>query len=109
MHLTIVYASNLFSDRELLWHELANLASAVDKAWLLMGDLNNIFNPKDNKGALLVPFSYLRGFSNCLLTCGLTEASIQGLLFTWRRKGIDTHIGKVLINHHNPIITFKIL
>lgn len=98
MYLPVVYASNMVSDRENLWQQLVNKASALDKAWLLMGDFNNVLNPKDKKGCLPIPFSHLRGFTNYLLTCGLSELHIQDVQFTWRRKGVDTHIDKVLAN-----------
>lgn len=99
MYLTVVYASNLFSNKQLLWHELSQLACAIDKACLLLGDINNVLNPKDKKGGPPVPFSHFRGFSNFLLSCSFTEINIQSFQFTRRRRGIATHIDKVLINN----------
>lgn len=98
MYLTIVCASNLFYDKELLWQELSQSANVIDIAWLLVRDFKIVLSPKDKKGGLQVPFSHLIGFRNFLLTCGHAEVNIKGFQFTWRRKGIATHIDKVLIN-----------
>lgn len=61
MFFTLVYASNLFIDRELLWLELSQLASVIDRAWLLVGDSNHVLNPKDKKGGLPLPFLISKG------------------------------------------------
>lgn len=55
MYLTIIYAKNLFPDRELLWQELIDTHAHIDDAWMLTGDFDIVLKPTVKKG----DFQYL--------------------------------------------------
>ena len=85
-YLTFIYASNLVSDRELLWSKMVEDASLINSPWLAFGDFNNALSPKDKKGGLAIPFVQMNSFKNCLLQCALVESYLQGCKYTWRKK-----------------------
>lgn len=55
--------------------------------WIVFRDFSNALNPKDKKGGPPIPFSYLIGFKNCILQCGLAECNLQGANLHGGREG----------------------
>ncbi|XP_048636569.1 uncharacterized protein LOC125609299 [Brassica napus] len=104
---TFIYASNLVEGRKELWEDICHHKNSPlfqIKAWVLMGDFNEILEGEKNSG-----FSDLgrlpcgmRDFQRMVLHCNLSDMGYQGPLFTWcnkREEGvICKKLDRVLIN-----------
>ena len=104
---TFIYASNLVEGRKELWEDICHHKNSPlfqNKAWVLMGDFNEILEGEENSG-----FSDLgrlpcgmRDFQRMVLHCNLSDMGYQGPLFTWcnkREEGvICKKLDRVLIN-----------
>ena len=96
-----IYASNQEEERRALWEDLAHhnsSSSFKDKAWLIMGDFNEILDGGESSR-----FDNMRKVSNgmsefqrLVLHCQLTDMAYQGPKYTWCNKREDGIICKKL-------------
>lgn len=103
-----IYASNGAEERKVLWGDLCDHHSSPmfrNKAWLLMGDFNEILEGEESTGfaRLLRPPSGMRDFQRMVLNCNLSDMGYQGPLHTWcnkREEGvICKKLDRVLMNN----------
>ena len=82
---TVVYASPIPSQRELLWDYLQEVV-AVDGGvpWLVVGDFNEILLPSEVKGGDFYP-RRAANFMDVLDRCRLLDLGAVGGRFTWFR------------------------
>ena len=102
-----IYASNGVEERKMLWEDLCNHQSSPmfqNKAWMLMGDFNEILDGEEHSGYShdhFLPVG-MRDFQRVARHCSLTDMGYQGPLFTWcnrRDEGIiSKKIDRVLLN-----------
>ncbi|KAF9663126.1 hypothetical protein SADUNF_Sadunf17G0006000 [Salix dunnii] len=84
LKITIVYASNSYKERTVLWHYL--LDSSVSYAaipWAIMGDFNATLRPGDCCGGSNNWGSHHNDFSNCILQASLQQIPYSGLRLSW--------------------------
>ena len=105
---SFIYASNGAEERKVLWGDLCDHHSSPmfkNKAWLLMGDFNEILDGEESTGftRLLRPPSGMRDFQRMVLDCNLSDMGYQGPLHTWynkREEGvICKKLDRVLMNN----------
>lgn len=88
---TFVYASNAVEERKKLWGDLCDHHSSPmfkDKAWVLMGDFNDILDGVESSGFSnlgRLP-SGMRDFQQMVLHCNMSDMGYQGPLHTWCNK-----------------------
>ncbi|KAF8392843.1 hypothetical protein HHK36_021082 [Tetracentron sinense] len=80
---TVVYGSNLPSEREALWHGLSRIAGRISMAWMVLGDLNSIVFPSEKLGGNHVPQRLLEPLQNSLTASNLSDLKWKGALFSW--------------------------
>ncbi|CAI9118259.1 OLC1v1019796C1 [Oldenlandia corymbosa var. corymbosa] len=68
---TMVYGSNHSRERDDMWEELIGLAPRTNKAWLAMGDYNNILRIEDRLGGNPVNLADVQGMRRCLEECSM--------------------------------------
>lgn len=104
---TFVYASNSVEERKLLWDDLCHHHNSPifrNKAWMIMGDFNEILDSGEHSGAdgLGRISNGTRDFQRMALHCHLSDMGYQGPLFTWcnkREEGlVCKKLDRVLIN-----------
>ncbi|XP_074267112.1 uncharacterized protein LOC141590417 [Silene latifolia] len=100
--LSVVYGFNRVAERAPLWDSLNLMAAVVSGPWLVMGDFNNVLAMDERIGSGIT-VAELKGFQECVATCGLMDAPAQGAFFTWNNKHdagdmVFSRIDRVLIN-----------
>lgn len=87
---SIIYASNDDCTRKGLWDEivlLANSQSLVGKAWIVLGDFNQVLSPSEHSRAVTLNVDRkTRDFRECLLNADLSDLTFRGNTFTWWNK-----------------------
>ncbi|CAN1822966.1 hypothetical protein LINPERHAP1_LOCUS30173 [Linum perenne] len=96
--MTAVYGSPLAGRRDVLWAGLRSIIPTPDKAWLLVGDFNDMLSSADKKGG--APFSLRKhqGFIDCCLDCGLLDPGFNGPNFTWFTRRVRERLDRALLN-----------
>ncbi|XP_074374021.1 uncharacterized protein LOC141714399 [Apium graveolens] len=67
------------------WDMLKMLAGRSSLPWCVFGDFNDMLYMHEKRGGRRHPFSLLKGFSDTLQECGLTDLGFVGEQFTWKR------------------------
>ncbi|KAM6542833.1 hypothetical protein CsatB_007280 [Cannabis sativa] len=80
---TIIYAFNDKAGREILWKDLAALATVEN--WFLMGDFNDILSKEERIGHKVKYYLDI-AFANCVEQCRLEDVKATGNFFTWSNK-----------------------
>ena len=76
---------------------LKDLAVASDLPWCIIGDFNDLMTEDEKKGGKHHPRALLKGFSETIMDCGLTDLGFTGDKFTWERwRGSDRWISERL-------------
>ncbi|KAH0685970.1 hypothetical protein KY284_016523 [Solanum tuberosum] len=91
--LTIVYARNEQSQREVLWKELQGMGANIQCPWILSGDFNNVLANEERIG-LPVTQAEIVGFKEMVNTLQLTALRTKGCFFTWCNKQQATSRGQ---------------
>uniref|UniRef100_A0A2N9HJW1 Reverse transcriptase domain-containing protein n=1 Tax=Fagus sylvatica TaxID=28930 RepID=A0A2N9HJW1_FAGSY len=77
-----VYGPNINRERDIMWEELAGVASWWGVPWVVGGDFNVVRFPSERLGMThFTPAMY--GFSDFISSCGLRDTHLEGGLFTW--------------------------
>lgn len=103
---SIVYASNQDGTRQDLWNELVNVANSqflVGKAWIVLGDFNQVLNPSEHSCPQTLNVDRrTRDFRDCLVNADLSDLTYRGNNFTWWNKSktrpIAKKLDRVLVN-----------
>ncbi|XP_026416700.1 uncharacterized protein LOC113312161 [Papaver somniferum] len=79
------------------------IASTLNKPWLVIGDFNTITSVDEKKGGLNPLKISMREFNDCLNNCGLIQAPKTGLEFSWcnnraGKKRILCNLDRVVFN-----------
>ncbi|GAU49878.1 hypothetical protein TSUD_408170 [Trifolium subterraneum] len=82
--LTVIYASPRENERHDTWQLLRQLATSINKPWLMMGDFNEIAYPDEKKGGAPANVKKYQIFNNWINDCNLLEVTTAGTRFTWR-------------------------
>ncbi|KAL0916814.1 hypothetical protein M5K25_014354 [Dendrobium thyrsiflorum] len=91
-HLSVVYASNSFSERFNLWHDLCSLDPKDFMPWVIMGDVNCCRFQSDKAGGNVIPNSKLAPFNNFIFEANLSEIPSSGNFHTWYNQRTDNPI-----------------
>lgn len=104
---SFVYASNQVEEQKVLWDDLCyhyNSPMFQNKAWLVMGDFNEILERAEHSGVdnlARLPYG-MRDFQKMVLHCHLSDMGFQGPLFTWCNKSEEglacKKLDRVLMN-----------
>ncbi|XP_048490019.1 uncharacterized protein LOC125491981 [Beta vulgaris subsp. vulgaris] len=80
---TFIYAFNQCGEREVLWHDLAQLYTT--DPWLIMGDFNFVRYPNERIGAVIRAHEMMP-MNNWCAGCDLDDLKSSGYFFTWNNK-----------------------
>lgn len=83
--LTGYYGQPDRSRRRESWQLLKALAPLNTFPWAILGDFNDILNPKEKRGGNPQPRWLIQGFKEAVEFCGLRDLGLQGHQFTWER------------------------
>ncbi|KAG7546653.1 Zinc finger CCHC-type [Arabidopsis suecica] len=87
---SIIYASIEEGSRKELWEEIvlmANSQSLVGKAWILLGDFNQVLCPSEHSRPVTLNVDRkTRDFRECLLSADLADLTFRGNTYTWWNK-----------------------
>ncbi|XP_074315690.1 uncharacterized protein LOC141651897 [Silene latifolia] len=91
------------AERIPLWDSFIHMHAVVNGPWVVMGDFNNVLAMNERIGSETTN-AELRGFQECVATCGLMDTPAQGAFFTWNNKHevgdmVFSRIDRVLINN----------
>ncbi|XP_059669250.1 uncharacterized protein LOC132314395 [Cornus florida] len=95
---SFVYATNIATDRQLLWDDISYHAHLFSHSpWLLMGDLNVIPNIGETHGGSMRWSNAMTDFTECLQETELDDLKFSGILYFWSKKILgDACIAKKL-------------
>lgn len=101
-NISVVYASNNFEERLLLWDQLLSLAGGIVLPWIILGDFNCCRYPHEKAGGNALVASKTSNFNNLIFNTGAHELSPVGHYFTWFNQRVDTpihiNLDRVLVN-----------
>ncbi|KAG2304346.1 hypothetical protein Bca52824_032997 [Brassica carinata] len=99
-YFTAIYASNDEEERRRLWLSLRDTSVSFglqNKAWLVMGDFNEILHPSETSNANIQSTTRgMRYFGDFLLDLGLFDLSWSGPQFSWLNNRPSAPLGKKL-------------
>jgi hypothetical protein len=103
-----VYGPIRAVDRNLMWEELAGIASWWEVPWCVGGDFNIVRYPSERVGSTTLSHS-MRDFSEFIFTMGLLDLPMEGGNFTWSnarsRSRLDRFLcSSSLIDHFSNIV-----
>ncbi|KAJ9536537.1 hypothetical protein OSB04_un000289 [Centaurea solstitialis] len=85
--ITIVYGSNLMTDRKELWSGLRKARVLMgDKPWVVLGDFNSILFPHDGYGGSSRRNPSMEDFYLCVEDVELLDINYSGIHYTWVQK-----------------------
>lgn len=77
-----IYASPVFSRRQVMWDNLANLSNLHNYPWMIIGDCNEVLTGLDKYGGRPHNTSRALAFKNCF-HCDMIDIGLVGPRFTW--------------------------
>lgn len=80
---TFVYAYPQKDTQKQLWTNIIDLKPRISKAWLLMGDFNNICTLSEKLGGSTTLSSTLVEFNGFINDCEVFSLDVKGIPFTW--------------------------
>ena len=83
--LTGFYEEPGLSKRDESWTLMRQLVAQFDKAWLCVGDFNEILWNHEKIRSYLRKESQMKAFENMLKDTGLEDLEFSGPCFTWER------------------------
>ncbi|KAH7847549.1 hypothetical protein Vadar_027435 [Vaccinium darrowii] len=79
-----VYFSTNDSKMREQWAFFVRYKACLGDDWVLWGDMNDILNPEEKVGGVILPPWSIRKFQSFVDDCGLVDLGFSGYLFTWR-------------------------
>lgn len=104
---SFIYASNFVEERRELWEDIKNHHDTPmlrHKAWLIMGDFNEILDGEEHSRFEDTPFipQGMREFQTTVQYCSFADMSYNGPLYTWNNKReeglVSKKLDRVLVN-----------
>ncbi|KAK6791607.1 hypothetical protein RDI58_010688 [Solanum bulbocastanum] len=83
--ITLVYARNELTQREVLWKELRGLRANIQSPWIMSGDFNNVLEVEERIG-LPVTQAEIAGFKEMVDNLQLIPLRTKGFYFTCYNK-----------------------
>lgn len=83
---SVIYASNLFNCRKILWDNLIALRETYNGPWLIGGDFNEVLTANDKWGGRHVNNNRADIFWSCINNCNLFDLGFKGSKYTWSNK-----------------------
>ncbi|XP_074277907.1 uncharacterized protein LOC141601517 [Silene latifolia] len=81
--LTMIYAHNDVSERQVLWSVFKNVAGSCSLPWLWLGDFNTILSPVERLGGNSTEVE-MEQFQDCVSICCMEDVQATRALFTWK-------------------------
>ncbi|XP_019258278.1 PREDICTED: uncharacterized protein LOC109236539 [Nicotiana attenuata] len=81
-----IYASNLISERKLLWEQLTTIARTTTHNWFIGGDFNEVLKARDKFGGNPINLNRSNQFWNYINKCNLIDLGYKGSKYTWTNK-----------------------
>ena len=102
--LTAVYASNILSERRVLWKELDQSSQSISLPWIVIGDFNMIRQNDEKCGGRRIPSSILNDFNDSITSAGLLDMKHYGNSLSWcnNKSGLQrirARLDRALINY----------
>ncbi|OMO73216.1 reverse transcriptase [Corchorus capsularis] len=91
----------LSKKRLIFWDELREVAAAINGAWVLGGDFNEVLTSDEKKGGLPLENRRVIPFHDVICDCELMDMGFKGQRFTWENRqeaNIKERLDKCLIN-----------
>uniref|UniRef100_A0A2N9IF49 CCHC-type domain-containing protein n=1 Tax=Fagus sylvatica TaxID=28930 RepID=A0A2N9IF49_FAGSY len=89
-----VYGPNINRERDIMWEELAGVASWWGVPWVIGGDFNVVRFPSERLGATHFTPA-MHGFSDFISSCGLRDTQLEGGLFTWSNNRANAAMSRI--------------
>jgi hypothetical protein len=89
-----VYGPNINSERDIMWEELAGVASWWGVPWVIGGDFNVVRFPSERLCATHFTPA-MHGFSDFISSCGLRDTQLEGGLFTWSNNRANAAMSRI--------------
>ena len=89
---SVVYASNNYIDRRVLWRHLLWCEPLVGhNPWMVIGDFNTTRFVNEKSGGNMMNDTAMNDFHECLFSLELADVPFSGPIFTWmnRREGVN--------------------
>ncbi|KAK7268783.1 hypothetical protein RIF29_21492 [Crotalaria pallida] len=83
---TGIYGFPTHSQKAMTRQLVQHLRVDPDRAWLVMGDWNQILRPEDKQGGCGADLHEMDELNSCLAVCGLKEVKFIGYRYTWSNK-----------------------
>ncbi|XP_028755343.1 uncharacterized protein LOC114714742 [Neltuma alba] len=96
--ITAVYASPNITIRRSLWNKLQALNPGNNWPWFIGGDFNATLFSNERRSNAIRTTSVDRDFSNWVESLQLLDMGCSGPFYTWRGKGCESRIDRVLSN-----------
>ena len=95
---SVVYASNNYMDRRVLWRHLLWCDPLVGQhPWMIMGDFNTTRFNNEKSGGNMLNDTAMNDFHECLFSLELADVPFLGPLYTWmNRQAGDNFIARKL-------------
>ncbi|KAL0921832.1 hypothetical protein M5K25_008944 [Dendrobium thyrsiflorum] len=90
--LTVIYASNTFEGRTLLWDDIRKVNPGNSLPWVVMGDFNCCRYQNEKIGGNDIAASRLAPFNSLIFDANLTDVPSFGNLYTWFNQRVDNPI-----------------
>ncbi|OVA14685.1 Endonuclease/exonuclease/phosphatase [Macleaya cordata] len=81
--LTCFYGNPNKPDRITEWNFIVDMASHVSQPWILLGDLNSVFDQSKKKGGIPFNFNDVTDIKSIIAQVGLLDLGFVGPTFTW--------------------------
>ncbi|KAL0919220.1 hypothetical protein M5K25_011302 [Dendrobium thyrsiflorum] len=81
--LSVIYASNSFSDRNALWDDLRSQDPGDSMPWIIFGDFNCCRYQSEKSGGNAIPTAKLAPFNDFIFDSKVTEIPSTGIFLTW--------------------------
>ncbi|KAL0924645.1 hypothetical protein M5K25_005494 [Dendrobium thyrsiflorum] len=90
--LSVIYASNTFEGRSLLWDDIRKVDPGNNLPWVVMGDFNCCRFQNEKIGGTQIAASRLAPFNSLVFDVNLTDVPSSGNFFTWYNQRLDQPI-----------------
>ncbi|KAL0921203.1 hypothetical protein M5K25_008255 [Dendrobium thyrsiflorum] len=81
--LSVIYASNSFSERNSLWDDLRSQDPGDSMPWIIIGDFNCCRFQSEKSGGNAIPASKLAPFNEFIFDSKVMEIPSTGIFLTW--------------------------
>lgn len=82
--LTALYANPREGKSRVLWEDILHFSNSVSRSWLMVGDINVVSKPSEQKGGAEVDIQKCIDFHNWINDCHLMDLGFVGSRFSWR-------------------------